>query len=136
MKQLTRYAVIGIASNLAGYLAYLLLTFLDVGPKLAMTTVYLTGAIFGFLGNRQWTFAHEGRVVPTMLKYALAHSAGYSLNYSILYLFVDRMLYPHQAVQAVAIGVVAGFLYLLLKKIVFTDPLQTHPTVAKRVPEK
>lgn len=80
MRQLARYAVVGVASNLAGYLAYLLLTWLYVGPKLAMRLVYLTGASAGYFGNRQWTFAHNGTAASTLLKYGLAHGCGYVLN--------------------------------------------------------
>ena len=49
MNQLISYAIIGVVSNVSGYLIYLLLTFFLVGPKMAMTAVYLTGAIVGFL---------------------------------------------------------------------------------------
>jgi putative flippase GtrA len=131
MKQLTRYAIIGIASNLTGYVAYLLLTFLYVGPKLAMTLVYVIGALVGFYGNHRWTFAHKGCFITALMKYALTHVFGYSLNFVILYTFVDQMLYPHQVVQAVAIGIVAGFLFLMLKKVVFVHQLQCPPKLAK-----
>jgi putative flippase GtrA len=121
MGQFTRYAIVGVGSNLAGYLIYLLLTYFYVGPKFAMTIVYLTGALVSFIGNRQWTFTYRGAIFPTLIKYVLAHACGYSLNFVILYVFVDEFLYPHQAVQAVAIGIVAVFLFLMLKKIVFVD---------------
>ena len=121
MNQLISYAIIGVVSNISGYLIYLLLTFFFVGPKMAMTAVYLTSAIIGFLGNQRWTFSHNGRVLPTIVKYVLAQSLGYSINFVILFIFVDRMSYPHQLVQAIAIGVVAIFLFLFLKKIVFSD---------------
>lgn len=127
IRQLTRYAVIGIASNLAGYFAYLLLTLISVGPKLAMTLVYVTGASVGYFGNRQWTFAHRGEILPTLIKYGLVHCCGYLMNFIILYIFVDRMSYPHQAVQAVAIIVVASFLFLMFKKVVFTGTMHTLP---------
>jgi putative flippase GtrA len=79
MNQLSRYAIIGIAGNLTGYVAYLLLTFLYVGPKLAMNLIYVIGALIGFYGDRRWTFAHKGCVIPVLMKYALTHIFGYSL---------------------------------------------------------
>jgi putative flippase GtrA len=119
--QMIRYAIIGIASNLVGYMAYLLLTFFLVGPKIAMTLVYLTGASVGYFGNRQWTFTHKGKMLPALLKYSLAHAFGYAINFILLYVFVDRLLYPHQAVQLVAILVVAGILFFVFKKFVFAN---------------
>jgi putative flippase GtrA len=124
MTQLARYVIIGTISNATGYLVYFLLTFLFVGPKLAMTVVYLTAALIGFLGNRRWTFSYKGNILPIMVKYIFAHFLCYSMNLSILYIFVDRMSYSHLTVQAVAIGLCAGFLFLLLKKVVFIDSMQ------------
>ncbi len=126
MGQFTRYVIVGVASNLAGYLVYLMLTFFYVGPKLAMTIVYLVGALVSFIGNHRWTFAYKGTLFSPLIKYVAAHTCGYTLNFCILYIFVDRFLYPHQAVQAVAIGIVAVFLFLIFKKIVFVESLRLH----------
>lgn len=52
LKQLKRYAFVGLLSNLAAYIAYLILTYLNLGPKLSMILVYLTGATISFVGNR------------------------------------------------------------------------------------
>ena len=131
-----RYAVVGIISNLSGYFAYLLLTLISVGPKLAMTLVYVTGASVGYFGNRQWTFAHQGEFFSTLIKYGLAHCCGYLLNFIILYVFVDRMSYPHQVVQAVAIIVVAAFLFILLKYVVFLAPEHNISKTAEGVVER
>lgn len=134
MAQIARYLTVGLVSNLAGYLAYLLLTWLYVGPKVAMSLVYLVGASVGYVGNRRWTFVHQGKISATLVKYVLAHLSGYALNVAILHVFVDRLAFPHQAVQAVAIVVVAGFLFIVFKTLVFAD---TDPGAqAKRLEER
>jgi putative flippase GtrA len=125
VKQLVRYAVVGLASNVSGYLAYLLITWLGVGPKLAMTCLYLLGATVSFVGNRRWTFSHEGSIGASAARFAIAHALGYLLNLSILLAFVDHLGFPHQAVQAVAIVVVALFLFVLFRLFVF--PAQRRP---------
>lgn len=122
--QLIRFAMIGIVSNLLGYVVYLLLTFFLVEPKIAMTLVYLTGATVGYFGSRQVTFTHKGKILPTLIKYSLAHALGYTINFTLLYVFVDRLLYPHQAAQFVAILVLAGPLFFIFKKFVFADKQQ------------
>jgi putative flippase GtrA len=121
MKQFLKYSLIGIVSNGTGYVLYLILTSLSLEPKVAMTLVYLTGATIGFIGNRQWTFRHTGKISSSLAKYTLVHSFGYLLNYSILHVFVDRMGYPHQIVQAIAIIIVAVFLFVTFKIIVFRN---------------
>lgn len=117
--QLIRYGLIGIGSNLAVYLLYLLVTHLGLEPKKAMTVLYISGAAIGFVGNRTWTFAHTGSLVEAGTKYALMHLFGYLLNLTILFTFVDRLGFPHQAVQAAAIILVAGFLFVAFKYFVF-----------------
>lgn len=119
MKQLLRYAAVGVGSNVAGYLAYLALTWLGTGPKLAMTCLYVLGASVSFVANRAWTFAHRGSIGASALRFAIAHALGYLLNLSILVVFVDHLGFPHQAVQAVAIVVVALFLFALFRAFVF-----------------
>lgn len=118
--QLFRYGLVGLGSNLAAYLVYLFITNWGVKPKAAMTLVYILGVVVGFAGNRKWTFQHGGDSLRTILKYMAAHFSGYLLNWLILYYFVDQLGYAHQWVQAIAIIVVACFLFLIFKYLVFT----------------
>lgn len=121
MPQLIRYGLIGVASNAAIYFIYLLITYLGMEAKSAMTLVYIVGAFIGFVGNRKWTFAHRGDSSSAALRYVLAHLCGYLINLLILYTFVDRFGYVHQCVQAAAIIVVAGFLFVMFKYFVFNE---------------
>ena len=121
MRQLLRYGLVGVISNAVIYFVYLLITYLGVEPKTAMTLVYIIGASIGFIGNRKWTFAHRGDFSSAALRYMLAHLSGYLLNFLILFTFVDRLGYAHQWVQAVAIMIVAGFLFVVFKYFVFRE---------------
>ena len=118
-KQFFRYGMVGLASNLAGYLLFLLITYWSVEPKIAMTLLYVVGATIGFIGNRQWAFAHRGALSEVASRYVAAHLLGYLINFLILLTFVDRLGYSHQWVQAGAIFVVAGFLFVAFKYFVF-----------------
>ncbi len=121
LRQLSRYGMVGIAVNLAGYLVYLLVTFLGFTPKITMSLLYITGAVAGYWGNRKLTFAHRGSVFGSGTRYLLAHGVGYFINLAILMVFVDRLGYAHQWVQAVAIFIVAGYLFVSFKFYVFAD---------------
>lgn len=121
MQQLIRYGFVGMISNVSIYFGYLLITYLGVESKAAMTLVYIIGASIGFAGNRKWTFAHPGHFSSTALRYVWAHFFGYILNFLILFTFVDRLGYAHQWVQAMAIVVVAGFLFIVFKYFVFCE---------------
>jgi putative flippase GtrA len=116
--QLARYGLVGLASNLSGYLVYVLITYWGSEPKRTMTLLYIVGASIGYFGNRQWTFAHKGGL-GAGARYLIAHLLGYLINLLLLFTFVDRLGYSHQWVQAVAIFIVAGFLFLAFKYFVF-----------------
>lgn len=113
-------------SNLAGYLVYLLLTHLGATPKITMTVLYGAGAAIGYTGNRNFTFAHHGSLLGSGIRYLISHFLGYLINFTILFYFVDRLKYPHQWVQAVAIFVVAGFIFIASKFFVFRDPVSLN----------
>jgi putative flippase GtrA len=129
IKQLYRYGLVGLASNAAGYLAYLLLTAYGTAPLAAMTALYAVGATAGFVGNRKLTFQHEGGLLGSAARYILAHLGGYLLNFAILYVLIDGMGYPHQLAQTIGIVVVALFLFTVFKLFVFSTAV-LHPAEA------
>ena len=119
--QMLRYAAVGVGSNLAGYAAYLLLTFSGIAPKITMTFLYLIGATVGFVGNSKLTFGWNGSISGSCVRYAAAHAVGYALNLAMLAYFVDKLAYPHQVVQFVAIFLVAVYLFFSFKYFVFAQ---------------
>lgn len=121
--QVVRYGVVGVLNNLLGYLIYLLVTWLWLDPKIAVTLMYPIGAVTAYFGHARYSFAYSGRTSHSIVRYAIAHLIGYGANIGMLYLFSDRLGYPHQLVQAVAIVAVAGILYLLFRYFVFPN----HP---------
>lgn len=126
VKQLIRYGLVGFASNLFGYAVYLFITYLGVDPKVTVTLLYPVGVAIGFLGNQKWAFGYKGNWLKSGVRYAIAHVFGYLINLFILLIFVDRLGYSHQWVQAVAIVVVAGFLFLVFRYFVFPKTEGCH----------
>ena len=120
--QLLRYGVVGLGTNLALYFIYLFITYWGLEPKKAMTVLYIIGALMGFLGHRKWTFTHQGAFLGSGIRYFIAHLLGYLINFIILLTFVDKLGYSHQWVQAGAILVVAGFLFVAFRYFVFPKP--------------
>ena len=116
--ELLRYGVAGLASNGVGYLLYLGLTFAGLEPKLAMTLTYGLCMAQSFVLNQRWTFPHSARL-GAIPRYALCHACAYVINWVLLYFFVNRMGVPHQLVQAIAILVVAAFLFLAFRHWAF-----------------
>ena len=121
--QLLRYIIVGITSNLIGYCLYLALTALILPPKTTMTLLYTTGAVLGFIGNRRFTFRHQGKLPRAAFAYTVTHMLGWTMNYMLLYVLSDQLGYPHQLVQAFAIIVIAIFLFIALRYFVFPTTL-------------
>lgn len=119
INQLIRYLLVGMASNTSGYMAYLLLTQFVSSPIVAVTVVYLVIASLSFLGNRKITFTHEGCKMRAGVRYIFAQLLGYGINLVMLLVFVDICGYDHRLVQASAVVVVAGYLFISLKYYVF-----------------
>jgi putative flippase GtrA len=124
--QLVRYGVVGVLNNLLGYLIYVAVTWLWLEPKLAITLMYPVGALTGYFGHARYAFQYDGRVSHGLLRYTISHLLGYGADVGMLYVFADRLGYPHQIVQAAAIFVVGGLLFVLFRYFVF--PGRKQPT--------
>jgi putative flippase GtrA len=124
LRQAVRYGVAGVLNNLLGYLIYLLMTYFGVDPKIAVTVLYPISAATGYFAHFRYSFSYRKGHAGAALRYALAHCAGYGVNVAMLYIFSDMLKFPHQAVQAAAIFVVAGVLFLVFRYFVFAhaDP--------------
>lgn len=120
-RQLFRYALIGVAGNLSAYLAYLLITYLGGTPKITMSVLYVATAIVSFIGNRQLTFEHTGSLLGSGMRFVVAHLFGYLINLTMLFVLVDKFGYPHQWVQVSAVFIVAIFLFITFKYLVFSE---------------
>jgi putative flippase GtrA len=121
-KQLIRYGIVGLASNLAGYLTYIALTAFVFPPKLTMTLLYTFSATLSFLGNQRFTFNDKSSLKRSVPAFGLVHFVGWALNWSLLYMFSDRLGYSHQSVQAVSIFIVAAYLFVAMRFFVFYQP--------------
>jgi putative flippase GtrA len=84
-----------------------------------MTVLYGAGVIIGFFSNKKFTFSYKGSFMGSGLRYGITHLFGYLLNLLIMLIFVDIYKYSHTIVQGIAIFIVAGFLFLCFKFIVF-----------------
>ena len=117
--QFLRYVVVGLVSNAFGYLLYLALTSLGMGPKLAMSLLYGIGVLQTFIFNKRWTFGHRGAHGVVFFRYCITYALGYFINLFVLLVLVDRRGYPHEIVQGVMIMALAVILFLLQKFWVF-----------------
>ena len=119
LRQLLRFAAVGLCANAAGYLLYAGLTHLGLAPQTTVCILYPIGALMGYLGNKRLTFDHQGGWWSSGWRYLLVHSFGMLINLLMLWVFVDRAGWDHHWVQAAAVCVVAAYLFIAMRYYVF-----------------
>ena len=117
--QLARYGVVGLTSNALAFAAYLALTSLGLGVKVAMTITYASSIAYTFLFNKRWSFAHGGAHGPALVRYCIVYAAGYVVNLAALHWMVDRLGWPHQWVQGSLVLAISLMLFALQRTWVF-----------------
>jgi putative flippase GtrA len=130
-RQFTRWFIVGVTTNAALYLVYIALTRSLFTPKVAMSVVYVTGVVIGFVANRSWSFGHTGPANKSFARYIVAYAIGYVVNYAGLHVGTVVLGLPHEAVQAVMIFVVAAVTFLLQKYYVFAAPTDRPAGVSR-----
>lgn len=113
------FGIIGFIINSILYTLYLFLTYFYSSPKLIMTLIYFIGILISFFLNRRFIFFYSGRITLVAIRYIFVQILGYLLNFFLLAFFVDFLGYKHQVIQALAIILVAIFLFMSFQNFVF-----------------
>jgi putative flippase GtrA len=130
--QAVRFLIVGAFTNISLYLVYLLITWFGIDHKLAMTLVYMSGVLMGFMLNRNWTFRHHGRISHGFIRYCVMYAVGYFVNLTGLYLLVDIAGYPHQIIQLLIAILSAIIFFVLMRLWVFSDRENEKPGFISR----
>ena len=119
--QMFRYGLVGLSLNFTMYIVYLILTTFYFSPFNAIFLLYPLGILVSFFAHRGLTFKLNSLKWSffELSKYVFLYVIGFFLNLLLLYVFFERLGYPHQLVQLSAIFIVAGFLFVSMKLFVF-----------------
>lgn len=114
-----RFAVVGLTSNLLGYLLFVGLSLLGASAFAALTGSFLLSMVISYFGNRGFTFAHHGSWRSSAAKFLAVAAFAYGFNFGILWLFVQLWGMPQIVVQFFAVGAVALGTFTLMRLWVF-----------------
>lgn len=117
-----RFVLVGLGLNALLYACYLGLVDRGLAPMLAMTAMYVTGTVLGFVLHRSWSFGSRSAVHREWGAYVAVYFAGYVLNLAALAFCVGLLGWPHAWVQGVTVFGVAGATFALNKFWVFRAP--------------
>lgn len=126
-KEFVRYVVVGAATNVVGFLLYVLFTTLGVSPVLTISIFYPIHIGLAFFLNKKWTFSHEGRISTSAVRYLISYLGCYVLNVAVLKFFNGYWGFSHVLVQAVAVVVIVPLLFVTQKLWVFRENAASIP---------
>ena len=124
--EMFRYSSVGLLHNILGLSFYIILTYIGLKPEYAVTILYPLGVIFSYYGNAAFTFKYNGNSSSAKLKFFLAHLLGYLINITLLYIFVQQLMYRHELIQFFSIFIIAIYLFLASKFFVFKNITKEH----------
>lgn len=118
--RLVRYGLLGVGSNIALYLLFLLLVWAGVAPIVASGLCYILGVAISYFGNRRWTFASRSRHSRDLPRFLLAYGVGMGVTLASMFILL-RLLGPAVA-QLLTIGIAALSIYVVLHILRFGEP--------------
>lgn len=130
-QQFMRYVIIGVLLNAALYGSYLLLTHTVMGSRAAMSITYGAGVLTGFVLNCKITFGFRGDQVGALARYIASYGIGYAIDFTGLWLLVDRAGFRHEWVQAFLTIAIALILFALQRYWVFSPPPPAQRSVTQ-----
>lgn len=113
VKRLSRYGIVGIATNLLLYVVFLLLLYLGVDPVVDAGICYLLGVSLSYILNRRWTFDSRNTHKKDLPKFLLSYGIG--LISTLLTITVLMQFLPTEIGQLLNIAITAVVIYGCLK---------------------
>jgi putative flippase GtrA len=101
-RQLSAYALVGVAASLAHYAALIALVEAALWPPVPATLVgYVIGGVVSYVLNRRHTFDSDRPHEEATWRFALVAFVGFCLTYLLMSLSVDRVGAPYLPAQLV-----------------------------------
>lgn len=118
--QFQRFILVGIISNGLCYGFFLALLWSSLaGYVQAMTAAYCLGVILSFLFNKVFTFEHQGRFMPALVRFIALYLSGYLINLWLLQFLVDSVGWAAAVAQLLVIFMLAVYFFFMQRLVVF-----------------
>jgi putative flippase GtrA len=123
MKQLMRFAAVGVLNTVLGYAVIFACMYLaGLGAVTSNVIGYLVGLIVSYVMNRTFTFRSVAPASREMIRFVSIFLLAYLANLAVLVLSIDHFG-VHEGVAQIGAGVVYfGLSFIMNKYYVFADP--------------
>jgi glycosyltransferase involved in cell wall biosynthesis/putative flippase GtrA len=108
-----KFLVVGVGNAIVGLSCiYFAMYFLGLSDALANAFGYGVGILFGFALNKRWTFANDGKIIGTLLRYVLVLAVAYIVNIEIVMAAITEFQIDRYLAQPLGIApyTLIGFL--------------------------
>ena len=120
-RQLARYGVVGVVSNLTTYGIFLGFYYLGMPPVIATGVVYVIGVCISYVVNRNWTFESKSIHSHDLPKFVLAYGLGFVVSLISMWGLLHWI--PAEFAQLMTIFISAAMIFTLLKLLHFGENL-------------
>ena len=117
LRRLMRFGIVGVASNAALYVVFLLLLQLAVPPLWAAAICYVLGVAVSYTFNRAWSFESRDSHREDLPKFLVAHGVG--IVSTIVVLKVLLVWLRPEIAQLINIAITAVVIYVNLALLGF-----------------
>lgn len=118
--EVIRFVIVGLKSNVVYYLLYVALTSVGVGPKTAVTAVFVFGIVYAFWFSKAFVFRNRQKLSWQFFRYLLVYALLLFLNLVLLDFATLGLGISHLISQPLISLVLTAPLFLLLKFFVFS----------------
>lgn len=120
LPRIIRFAITGAANTVVGFSILLSALWLGFSDVLANLIGFSAGLALGFVANRQWTFAMQGRVrLAEVARYLVGFALAWGLNISVVLIGVEAGMAGSPLIHLAGIAVYSAALYLFSRRFVF-----------------
>ena len=120
-----RFLVVGLLNSAVGLALIYLAMALGAEYRAANAIGYAGGILVSFVGNRSWTFAHDGNWRASLLRWLVVVGIAYAAQFAVVVALHDRFGIGAHVAQALAVPVYTILAFLGARYFVF--PIRAIP---------
>ena len=113
----TRYGIVGLLTNGAVYVAFLVMVAAGLHPVASSALCYCLAVALSYSLNRTWTFKSDATHSRDLPRFLSAYGAGFV--FSVACIAVCLIWFPPAIAQLVTIGLTAIVIYSMLRILRF-----------------
>jgi putative flippase GtrA len=120
--QFVKFNLVGALNTILATTVYVVVAYASDSYTLGLVADYGFGIAFGFVLNKQWTFAHRDAIrASAVVRYVVLYGAVFALNYALLRVAVETCGYDRYLAQVAIFAVIVVPIFLVQKRYVFAD---------------